>query len=104
MPPEGNTTRQYYRKYGKNTIILARVVPGVRSIVPFVAGIVRMDYPVFLLYNVIAGFLWVSGFVLFGHLLPPSPYSKSSRNFSCGPSSASASESCSSCFVISGKT
>jgi membrane-associated protein len=75
------TTRQYYRKYGKNTIILARFVPGVRSLAPFVAGIVRMDYPVFLSYNIIGGFLWVSGFVLFGYIVASLPLFKERQEF-----------------------
>lgn len=75
------TTRQYYRKYGKNTIILARFVPGVRSIAPFVAGIVRMEYPVFLLYNVIGGFLWATGFVIFGYLVASLPMFRERQEF-----------------------
>ena len=66
-------TRQYYTKYGKKTIILARFIPGIRSIAPFVAGIVKMDYPVFLTYNVTGGILWVTCFVLFGYVVASLP-------------------------------
>jgi membrane-associated protein len=48
-------TRRYFAKYGKKTIIMARFIPGIRSFAPFVAGIVRMNYPVFLTYNVTGG-------------------------------------------------
>lgn len=75
------TTRQYYRRYGKKTIILARFVPGIRSFAPFVAGIVKMDYPVFLSYNVAGGFLWVAGFVLFGYLVASLPVFRESQEF-----------------------
>jgi membrane-associated protein len=75
------TTRQYYRRYGKKTIILARFVPGIRSFAPFVAGIVKMDYPVFLSYNVAGGFLWVTGFVLFGYLVASLPVFRESQEF-----------------------
>ncbi len=73
------TTRQYYRRYGKKTIILARFVPGIRSFAPFVAGIVKMDYPIFLTYNLTGGFLWVTGFVLFGYLVASLPVFRESQ-------------------------
>jgi membrane-associated protein len=66
-------TRQYYRKYGKKTIILARFIPGIRSFAPFVAGIVKMNYPIFLTYNVTGGILWVTAFVSFGYLVASLP-------------------------------
>jgi membrane-associated protein len=75
-------TRRYYAKYGKKTIILARFIPGIRSFAPFVAGIVRMDYPVFLTYNVTGGVAWVTSFVLFGYLVGSLPvFSKSQDLF-----------------------
>jgi membrane-associated protein len=72
-------TRQYYRTYGKNTIIMARFIPGIRSFAPFVAGIIRMDYPEFLTYNAAGGIFWVGGFVLFGYLIASLPIFKGSQ-------------------------
>jgi membrane-associated protein len=73
-------TRQYYRKYGKKTIVLARFIPGIRSFAPFVAGIVKMDYPIFLTFNLTGGVLWVTGFVLFGYLVGSLPVFSASQN------------------------
>jgi len=80
-PRHVETTREYYRRYGKNTIVLARFVPGIRSLAPFFAGIVRMDYPVFLAYNIAGGLLWVAGFVMFGYLIASLPVFQARQEF-----------------------
>ncbi|MGL4984351.1 MAG: DedA family protein, partial [Plesiomonas sp.] len=60
-------TQQFYVRHGGKTIIFARFVPIVRTFAPFVAGMGRMHYRHFALFNVIGGIVWVTGFVYAGY-------------------------------------
>jgi membrane-associated protein len=72
-------TQRFYEKHGGKTIILARFVPIVRTFAPFVAGIGRMTYARFALFNVVGAVVWVVLFVALGHAFGNLPVVK--RNF-----------------------
>ena len=62
-------TKAFYGKYGRKTIILARFVPIVRTFAPILAGVGKMDYRTFFLFNVIGGIVWTAGILGAGFLL-----------------------------------
>lgn len=64
----------FFEKYGGRAIILARFVPIVRTFVPFIAGIGKMTYRQFILYNLIGGFVWVYFFTYAGFLFGNQPF------------------------------
>lgn len=69
-------THDFYLKYGGKTIIIARFIPIIRTLAPFVAGIGTMPYRAFLAYNIIGATLWVGIFVYAGFYFAASSHTK----------------------------
>ncbi len=61
-------TEAYYDKYGGRTVIMARFIPIVRTIAPFVAGAGNMHYPRYLIFCILGACLWVGGLITLGYL------------------------------------
>ncbi|MFD6327216.1 DedA family protein [Streptomyces sp. NPDC058442] len=59
----------FFEKYGPRSIVLARFVPIVRTFTPIVAGVSRMNYRTFVVYNIIGGIAWGSGVTVLGYFL-----------------------------------
>jgi membrane-associated protein len=69
-------TETFYAKYGAKTVILARFIPIVRTVAPFVAGAGRMSYPVYLLFGFLGACLWVSSITMAGFYLGDNAFIK----------------------------
>lgn len=61
--------KDFYEKYGKATIFIAKFLPILRTFAPIVAGIVKMEKGAFSLFNILGSAVWVLSMMLGGHYL-----------------------------------
>lgn len=73
--------QEFFDRHGPRTIVLARFVPIVRTFAPVVAGVARMRYRTFLVYNVVGGLLWGVGVTTLGFFLGQVEFVKANIEF-----------------------
>lgn len=60
---------EYYNKQGAFALIMGRFVPIVRTFAPIFAGVVKLDFKRFALYNIAGAILWIASLTLLGYFL-----------------------------------
>lgn len=73
-------THVFYEKYGGMTLVLARFVPIARTFAPFIAGISRMTFVKFQMFNCAGAILWVSALTIGGYLFGNIPFIRDHLN------------------------
>jgi len=61
--------KNFYDRYGKGTIFLAKFIPIIRTFAPIVAGIVKMPWGAFMFYNITGSIAWVASMMMGGYFL-----------------------------------
>ena len=62
-------TRTFYEKNGGKTLIFGRFLPIIRTFAPILAGIVKIEFKIFMLYNIIGAFAWIAILASAGYFL-----------------------------------
>jgi membrane-associated protein len=62
-------THAFYERHGGKTILYAKFVPIIRTFAAFIAGVGRMHYVRFLLFNIGGAIGWVTLMILLGYFL-----------------------------------
>ena len=64
-----DATHRYFDRFGSSTVVIARFIPVVRTLAPFLAGAGSMAYLRFAMFNVAGAVLWVALLVYAGAIL-----------------------------------
>ena len=62
-------TQAFYQKHGMMAFILGRFLPIVRTFVTILAGMAKIDFKKFLIFNILGATIWIVVMVLAGHFL-----------------------------------
>ncbi len=73
-PENVERTHAFFEKHGPKAIIIARFLPIFRAFVPAAAGVGKMDYRHFVVYNAVGALLWGVGVTLIGYFLGQIPF------------------------------
>ncbi len=57
----------FFKKHGNKSVFLGRFIGPIRSIVPFIAGLSKMDKLSFLFWNIASAFLWAAAHLFLGY-------------------------------------
>jgi membrane-associated protein len=61
--------QEFYSRYGMMAFILGRFLPIVRTFVPILAGMVRIEFGKFLFFNIVGAAIWIIVMVMAGNIL-----------------------------------
>jgi membrane-associated protein len=67
-------TKAFFDKHGGKAVIFSRFMPIIRTIAPFVAGVGRMPFVRYSLYNIVGGVTWIVIFLFAGFMLGNVPF------------------------------
>ncbi len=76
-------TEAFFEKNGVKAIIMARFVPFVRTFAPFAAGIGKMNYNRFFMFDLLGGFLWIFSLTIAGYMLGEVEWIKKNIDLVC---------------------
>jgi membrane-associated protein len=74
-------TEGWFARHGAMTVVLSRFAPIIRTFAPFVAGVGRMHYGRFQVFNVLGAVVWVNLFIWSGVFFGNIPFIRNNFGF-----------------------
>ena len=62
-------TQSFYERHGGKALIMGRFLPIIRTFAPILAGVIKVEFGKFMLYNVIGAVLWIGSLGSIGYFL-----------------------------------
>lgn len=79
-----NKTHAFFEKYGGRAIVLGQFIPFVRTYIPVAAGVGKMPYRHFAMFNIVGAMIWGVGVPLLGFSLGSVPFVKDHYEIAVG--------------------
>lgn len=75
-PEHMHRAHDFFERYGWGAIVITRFIPIIRTFIPFVAGIGRMDLKKFIFFNGLAALIWIGGILYLSYAFGQLPWIK----------------------------
>lgn len=62
-------TQRFYNKNGGKTLIIGRFLPIIRTFAPILAGVIKIDFKKFMMYNIAGAVAWIGLLASIGYYL-----------------------------------
>jgi len=62
-------TNDFYKKHGGKALIMGRFLPIIRTFAPILAGVIKIDFKKFMIYNIVGALLWIGSLCFIGYYL-----------------------------------
>ncbi len=62
-------TRNFYTKHGGKTLVVGRFLPIIRTFAPILAGVIKIDFRKFMIYNIVGAIAWIASITSIGYYL-----------------------------------
>jgi membrane-associated protein len=63
------TTKAFYDKHGGKALVLGRFLPIIRTFAPILAGVIKIDFKIFMVYNVVGAISWIGSIAITAYFL-----------------------------------
>ena len=63
------TTKAFYDKHGGRALMLGRFLPIIRTFAPILAGVIKVDFKTFMMYNICGAIAWIGSIAGIAYVL-----------------------------------